>query len=227
MYFSKIELRREKFNLCDIVRMLIDEEYKVHRLLWSLFRDRPDRKRDFLYRSESHQGWPCFYTVSARQPVDSAEVWQIQSKPYSPKVVRGQQLGFSLRVNPVLTRRDDNNKQHRHDVVMEAKYCIKRAGMIETQRRRIATLVQEQGAKWLSAHAEKHGFIVNSDEFRVDGYKQHRFFKEKGKTSVSFSTVDFNGVLTVLDPQLFTEALYKGIGPAKGFGCGMFMIRRI
>jgi CRISPR system Cascade subunit CasE len=59
----------------------------------------------------------------------------------------------------------------------------------------------------------------------VDGYIQHRFVKPKKKQMVQISTLDFTGLLTVTDPERFTTALFNGIGPAKGFGCGLMMVR--
>ncbi|MBE0437199.1 MAG: type I-E CRISPR-associated protein Cas6/Cse3/CasE, partial [Methylomicrobium sp.] len=64
------------------------------------------------------------------------------------------------------------------------------------------------------------------DRIRVDGYRQHRFLKRKGNKQVSLSTLEFNGLLTVTDPNLFIKTLYTGIGPAKGFGCGLMLVRR-
>ncbi|MBL7000104.1 MAG: type I-E CRISPR-associated protein Cas6/Cse3/CasE [Gammaproteobacteria bacterium] len=45
--------------------------------------------------------------------------------------------------------------------------------------------------------------------------------------NVGFSAVDFTGVLTVTDVDLFKVALFNGIGRSKAFGCGMLLIRRI
>jgi len=53
------------------------------------------------------------------------------------------------------------------------------------------------------------------------------FIKGKGKRQINISTLDFISLLTVIDPELFLGTLYNGIGPAKGFGCGMMMIKRI
>ena len=41
-----------------------------------------------------------------------------------------------------------------------------------------------------------------------------------------FSTVDLSGELTVLEPEIFANALYDGIGHAKAFGCGLLLVRR-
>ncbi|MGA7978862.1 MAG: type I-E CRISPR-associated protein Cas6/Cse3/CasE [Chromatiaceae bacterium] len=37
----------------------------------------------------------------------------------------------------------------------------------------------------------------------------------------------FEGVLTVRDPHALVRHLENGIGPAKAFGCGLMMVRRI
>ena len=77
------------------------------------------------------------------------------------------------------------------------------------------------------ARAEKYGFAINLDQIRADGYRQHRFFKKRGSRPVQFSTLEFNGTLTVIKPDVFMTALYKGIGPAKAFGCGMLLVKLI
>jgi len=41
------------------------------------------------------------------------------------------------------------------------------------------------------------------------------------------STVDFQGILTVTDPELFRKALYEGLGKSKAFGCGLMLVRRV
>jgi CRISPR system Cascade subunit CasE len=76
------------------------------------------------------------------------------------------------------------------------------------------------------------GFLVEDDEetqrVRVDGYSQHRLYKNKGCKPVELSTLEFNGILTVTDPATFVEkCLFTGIGPAKGFGCGLMLAKRI
>jgi CRISPR system Cascade subunit CasE len=42
---------------------------------------------------------------------------------------------------------------------------------------------------------------------------------------VRLSTLDFDGLLTVADPGRFGELLFSGLGPAKGFGCGLMLIK--
>ena len=40
------------------------------------------------------------------------------------------------------------------------------------------------------------------------------------------AAIDYEGLLEVRDPAVFTTALAQGIGKAKAFGCGLMLIRR-
>lgn len=164
--------------------------------------------------------------MAERIPKNMEEVWQIESKLYEPILCAGQRLSFSLCANPIRTKRDENKKQHRHDVVMNAKNQLKQEGVPRGIWPSEAEIVQEQGFEWLARKGEQYGFIVGEHEVRADGYHQERFYKAKGKHQVNISTIDFTGLLTVTDPERFKDALYSGIGPAKGFGCGLLMVRR-
>jgi CRISPR-associated protein Cas6/Cse3/CasE subtype I-E len=56
-----------------------------------------------------------------------------------------------------------------------------------------------------------------------DGYQQHS--EKAGR--LRFSTVDFSGELTVIDPTAFALALRDGLGHSKAFGCGLMLVRRL
>ena len=59
---------------------------------------------------------------------------------------------------------------------------------------------------------------------RVDGHRVHR---KLGRHGIVVSTLDFEGELRVTDPEAFLSALSNGIGPAKAFGCGLMLVRRL
>lgn len=226
MYMSRISLKPDA-NKNPAFWRTLEDIYKMHRVLWSLFADSDDRKRDFLYRCEEKRGGVVFFVVSEREPHDMRGLWQIESKIYQPQLNAGQRLGFVLRANPIRSKKDAERRQYRHDVIMEAKTRLKQAGQLEGYRPPENEIVQEEGYHWLATRALQHGFAVNEGEVRVDGYRQHRFVKSKGSHQVRFSTVEITGVLTVADPELFRKALNKGVGPAKGFGCGLMLVRRV
>jgi CRISPR system Cascade subunit CasE len=221
MYFSRIELRSDRG-----MRSMMHNEYGVHQALWSLFADHPDRRRDFIYRKHDALPLPVFYAVSKRPPEEKNGKWSVQTKPYAPKLQKGELLEFSLRVNPVRTIKDERGRQKRVDVVMDEKYQQKKnldnPGSLAERMRRA-------GLNWLDSRAQKLGFEYSHERVRVDGYciqTFHRGKKNETKNRIRFATLDFEGVCTVSDPQAMLDTLYHGIGPAKAFGCGLMLVRR-
>jgi len=203
---------------------MLRDEYDVHRGLWQLFSDSTDRRRDFLYRLGTGDAGPLVYVVSARRPnIPEVSPWQVETKEYLPVIRAGQRFAFTLRANPVVTRRNDEGRQQRHDVVMDAKRRLSEQG----SPFRMADLIQERATAWLMPRGEKAGFELANGAVRADGYQQHRLHPGRGKRAVRFSTVDFEGVLTVADPHRFLAVLLDGIGPCKSFGCGLLLIRRL
>lgn len=218
MYFSRVTLNRaaEPTRLAAVARA---DAYRAHQYLWELFPGDPEHKRDFLFRRNDHGAWPEFYLVSARLPEDWDGAWRIQHKAYQPQIAAGERLAFQLRANPVVTRSGEGGRK-RHDVIMDAKRRLDAA-----QRPPLAALVQSEGFAWLDRRAADHGFALREAEVQVDGYQRHELLRRGGR--VRFSSVDFTGLLTVTDPERFRDALYRGIGPAKGFGCGLLLVRRL
>ena len=75
----------------------------------------------------------------------------------------------------------------------------------------------------LKSRAERLGFEIDEESLAVDAYQQH----SENNGRLRFSTVDFNGELTVVDPAAFDVVLREGIGHAKAFGCGLLLVRRL
>ena len=217
-YFSRITLRADASATSSFWKVFRDP-YSLHKSIWSLFSDGPDRTRDFLYHLADTQRPPVIYAVSARSPLVADACWQVSVKEYQPRLTPGMRLEFSLRANPVVTR---NGK--RHDVVMDAKRAQREILNNDRVPSTEAESVQEACGQWLVKRAELCGF--RHVAVRADGYRQHYFSKHKQKEPVKFSTVDFTGMLEVLDPDRLRKTLYEGIGHAKGLGCGLMLIRR-
>jgi CRISPR system Cascade subunit CasE len=200
------------------------DSYGQHQAVWQLF-DLPSTTERtgtaFLFRHEWQGNLPAFYILSRTAPQDSVGLWSIQSKPYAPRLESGDRLHFMLRVNPVVTR---NGK--RHDVVMDAKQRLRWKELHPEERPALNTLAYEAGTAWLADRTGKHGFAVDPANLLVDGYRT-RTVHHRGRTTICFSTLDFSGVLTVVDTEKFLSTLYRGIGPAKGFGCGLLLVKRI
>jgi CRISPR system Cascade subunit CasE len=110
---------------------------------------------------------------------------------------------------------------------MDLKYRNSYKSVPELERPPIAQLVEEGGIKWLSMRSERNGFSFLAEEVRIEGYSQYQVAKKGCRTAIRYSTLDFTGLLTVEDISLFQQALCEGIGPAKAFGCGLLLLRRL
>jgi CRISPR system Cascade subunit CasE len=217
MYMSRVSLNHADANR--LAKTAGRDGYRVHQALWRLFEDDANATRDFLYRQESDSGLPVFLVVSRRLPSDRDGFWRIETKEYRPQLATGERLAFAVRVNPVVSRRDDAGRQHRHDVVMDLKRRRQEQSLTQ------AEMVQQSVWQWFEGRAEKAGFSAKQRDFRADGYRQHELHK-RGR-GIRFSTAECLGVLTVTDGQRLTETLLSGLGPAKGFGCGLLLVRRL
>jgi CRISPR system Cascade subunit CasE len=207
--------------------------YSAHKAVWSLFGDAADRKRDFLYRLDWDDG-PRVLAVARREPLQHT-AWHVETKPYVPALQKGDLLRFSLRANATRRSGGDGGRSdgRRHDIIMDAILKARLAGD-EPDRR---MLVQTVGLQWLARQGQAHGFSLPSQESDdesatwpaayVASHTVHDFRKGRGQQQqVRVSGLDFEGHLRVEDEELFRRALIEGVGPAKGFGFGLLLVRR-
>ncbi len=123
------------------------------------------------------------------------------------------------------------------DILKQIIFGNERYKDIETRRLNTAKLLDmalkarmnKALETWLHDKGKNTGFALVRDpkgrlKFQAEGYQWHALPK-KGKTA-GFSSVDFEGEIEVIDPELFANVLFYGIGPAKGFGCGLMLVRR-
>ena len=91
MFFTKVSV-----NSSPAVFEYIDEHgrnglYSDHQLLWKIFPDKPDAKRDFLFRKEIKYNYTYYYIVSKRKPINSIPMLGLQIKEYNPIIKKGQE----------------------------------------------------------------------------------------------------------------------------------------
>lgn len=118
----------------------------------------------------------------------------------------GQILAFRLRANP--TRR-----------------LGKAAG--KDQGKRVGIYDEESQIRWLERKAEAGGFRILSLTVRRDGkLRDYIPRQDDAPTKLELLSVQFDGLLQVLDPQLLITTVESGVGSAKGFGFGLLSLAR-
>ncbi len=226
MYFSRMTFN-PLVGHQQLAKILCNDSYREHQALWQLFDSDPDARRDFLYRQVIEHGRIKYYVLSKREPVDTTGIWNIETpKAYKPSLSEGQKLFFMLRTNPIITVSTPNGKKQRHDVVMHEKKRIGYKEMPKNERPPLQQLVQGSCIKWLEARSSGNGFALESRKVIADGYQLHQSRAKNQKHSICYSSVDFQGQLTVANPELFMNALLSGIGKSKAFGCGLMLVRK-
>jgi CRISPR system Cascade subunit CasE len=233
MMITKARLSRAAGTQGSLAKVLLDGAAgdRNHGLVWSLF-SRPDEaKRDFLYR-EIEPG--AFIVVSDRAPEDPRGLWTIEQQEYEPQLAIGDPLRFVLRANPTLAVPQPGEKRgKRVDVIMHAKSKLDRSQRADFS----ADDARGVALDWLIKRGPAIGAAFDLDHCDATGYIQvkiprgpndpDRPSRATGKSVIEFSEIDFEGVLTVTDPEKLCTALFKGIGKAKAFGCGLMMVRRV
>lgn len=217
-YFSRVRVQasvRENDWLRDLVRH--GEPYRDHALIWRLFPG-DGAKRDFIFRRLDDER--SYYVVSARAPQLDSGLFQVQSKPYAPQLEVGEWVRFDLRANPTVSVRREDGRSQRHDVLMNAK-----RGVSTDAREQLAQVLDDAGRQWLQERASRWGLEIKEDSVLQEGYRQQRLKRKGG--NIEYSSLDYQGVARVTDPQLLCQALVEGVGHSKGFGCGLLMVRRL
>lgn len=225
MYISKA-------RICDTVQacqLAKEGFYAGHKAVWRLFADDPDRKRDFLYRQERGTGGNSlgldFLIVSRREP-DLVSGWRVQTKPYAPQLDSGDLLRFRLTANPTRIVTGEDGKKRRVDVVMHAKHELKAQGVKPEDMPPQAVLADQAGRGWLADRAEGLGLEILEPSLLISGYRLHRRPQPGARGPIRFSTLDYEGIARVTNPETLRTALFEGVGKAKGFGCGLLLVRR-
>lgn len=240
MIISKVRLKRSPGAQGALAKMLIDSAQgdRGHQLIWSLFSKTGDEKR----RSEQGMEVPLFIfreiepgsflVVSRETPSDCHGLWRIEPKDYAPTLAAGQELGFVLRAYPAMTiGKDGPWKGRRTDAVMHAKKP-------RALRDKGVTFGPDHAAEaaldWLFKREDRLGVTFDRKKCAAGGYRQVRIpnprdeEKRTGRRrDISFSEIDYEGVLTVADPEKLKVALFSGVGKAKAYGCGLLLVRPI
>lgn len=248
LYLSRARLRRDA-PAAALRELLVPRNASArtvagHHLVWTLFADAADRARDFLWR-EAEPG--LFYLLSRRAPVDRHGLFEVdEPKPFEPCLAPGDRLAFALRANATVSRGGGKDKRGKPcDVVMDALYKVP-----PDERGRARPLaVEAAGRAWLVRQGEQAGFAVapsgrelppasgallrpdenaecGADEpsVRVMGYRTLRV--DRAGAPARLGVLDFEGVLEVRDPVRLVEAIARGFGRGKAFGCGLMLVRR-
>lgn len=223
LYLSRLTLARDPGNAA--LSTLLDPNdpgaamNAHHQLMWTLFADGPDRRRDFLWRSD---GEARFFALSHRPPHPHPLFDPPEVKEFSPVLARGDRLAFVLRANATKDRARAT-KHRRVDLVMDLLHDVPKPERADAR----LGLAEAAATEWVTRQGVAHGFepiTLTVEGYSVVGLPR----KGSAKTrQARLGLLDIAGTLRVTEPESFTARLRQGFGRARAFGCGLMLIRRV
>ncbi|NCD09193.1 MAG: type I-E CRISPR-associated protein Cas6/Cse3/CasE [Negativicutes bacterium] len=210
MYLSRIALeveRRETKKALIYPSLLhgaIEQSFEGERQrrLWRI-----DTLKDNVYLLLLSADKPDFTNLNAQFGFKD-NLTKGESRDYGDLITKlhvGQRWHFRLKANPTKSASSVQNKCARGKV--------------------IAHVSAERQKEWLLNRSSKNGFCLNEEDFTVVNTHWYKFKKQKNiNGEVIFRTATFEGVLTIVDVDMFKDALVQGIGRAKAYGCGLLTI---
>lgn len=255
-FLTRVRLRRDPALAALGEVLLPDDDSRRldvnHRLVWSMFAGEPDAPRDFLWREEAPGR---LIVLSLRPPPAASPILEvIASKPFGALPEKGARLAFALRANATVSLARHGTKKNGKrlsgkpvDVVMHALRAT--PGRRGPDGRMSAPLAPGKGRAfvrdallgwseaqdadprrpaldWLERQGAAKGFALDRAATKVVAYRRATLARGEGKPPAAFGVVDFEGVLTVEDPDAFRAASLAGFGRARAFGCGLMLIAR-
>jgi CRISPR system Cascade subunit CasE len=202
------------------------QDYALHQTVWDFFRKK-EVGRDFLFRTERMNGEPMIYTVSERRPfIPKNSPWYVDAKLYDPMITAGERLYFSVRVSACKKRYEENGKLKKADIVIAKKRMLRRE-LPPDKMPLNQEIAHVAASEWMKRQGEANGFVLF--DFQVTRHDWNEFNKKnsKGTQRISFPSLDLDGTLRVTSSDDFRKMLFKGIGAARSFGCGLMLVRRI
>lgn len=191
--------------------------YELHRRIWRLFPDEPgetrrgaeDQRTGFLFRVEENRpGRSARVLVQSRRPPQSANgISLIATRQLDPKPSAGQRLAFLLTANPIKNVKD---QQVEHKPGKRRDSC------------RVPLIHEQEQTDWLVRKLDGAAQIE-----AVSVLPHQPIFFRRGNRAGKLVPLTFEGVLEVEDPAVLIDRLLNGIGPAKAFGCGLLLVRRL
>lgn len=135
--------------------------------------------------------------------------WQTRDYgPFLERLAEGDRWAFRLLANPV------------YNLPNPAGGRGKRVGHVTV----------DQQLNWFRRQTAKRGFVVEPSSAGAPDVliraRRVRKFDRRGRI-VTLATAVFEGTLTVTDPIALRGALTGGIGPGKGYGCGLMTLAAV
>ena len=192
-------LSQYTLSLSEVRTLRCTDTYSLHRLVYSLFADirqgAPDNSGILFADKGGNAQGRKLLILSERKPQEPKH-GHLESKILPDTYLKYPAYHFEITINPV--RRENKTGK----------------------------LIPIRGAEaisdWFCAKALTWGFLVHQPSLSVANV--HADIFTKGGHNVTLGKATLTGFLKVTEAEKFANAVFKGLGRARSFGCGLLQI---
>lgn len=195
----------------------VHNPYGFHQQLWRMFpgearetrKNVEELRQGFLFRvEESRPGRVARLLVQSRRPPTAVpDLVLVGTREVNPQPQIGQRLAFLVTANPIRTITDTEREQ--------------KPGK-KSDKCRVPLIREEDQREWLIRK------LRGAAEVEAASIQAHPpLYFRKGNRAGKLAAVTYEGILRVVSLDTLTTLLENGVGPAKGFGCGLLLVRRL
>lgn len=204
----------------------IPDPSQMDRVLWRLDTDDPRCPLLFVL-SPSRPDWTRLVKAASRLEADGDQAATREYRPLLARLaIRGE---FAFRVTASPVRNDPRASTASRD-------------RKDRRAPRIPHRTPAQQLEWFLEHALGWGFTIpdthpdpaasgpdrpsprSVPDVRIIGRSRHSFTEGGCDTPVTLHTTTFEGRLLITDVVLLVQAMLKGIGPSRAYGCGLLTL---
>ncbi|MFQ5481037.1 MAG: type I-E CRISPR-associated protein Cas6/Cse3/CasE [Thermodesulfobacteriota bacterium] len=172
--------------------------YEMHRLIWRLFPGRPDIERPFLYRTEAvHNGKMSLLLQSQIRPEEGSKGIRLMKEPKNFAPLFRRGWLLSFLLRANPVKR------------------------LKEARCRVPLIREDEQRAWLGRK-----LLEAAEPLEVRIERRNTLWFSKANKAGKIATVTYSGLLEVKEPEPLMKLVQSGIGPAKGFGCGLLSLAR-
>ncbi len=206
LYLSKLVLNARN----PAVTKEVNNPYQIHRTIMRAFPVDLSKDERILFRVEEkpHLSILVQSTICPDwEPIVNKEGYVLAEPTIKDlsglTFQRGAIYRFRLRANPSKKIKDKAGKTH--------------------ESKRVGIYNDTECTAWLERKGVSAGFslIVDSLIIKSAPYRTIFIHTANKTQKATINMVDFDGLLRAEDPRLLKQHISIGIGPAKGFGCGL------
>ncbi len=195
----------------------------TERVLWRLETDSPHRA-GLLVLTDSTPSWEHIIEQAGWPHADEPQALVRDYQPLLNQLQRGREFAFRLHANPTTATR--------HPAKPSPAQQRRLADGPRTRGVRVAHRTAQYQRDWLRKGLPKWGFELPSTTDGADDVlltaRERISFTKAGEGDrrhrVTLTTATFDGRLRIADPALATNSLLRGVGTARGYGCGLITL---